>query len=166
MTPRQLVLSTFVGSGEGDQSCVVLFKLAAMQTKDFSLIKAGESAISTVLIMTPGIYSVSAAMRFGCIDDQGPVSNAWGVTLNSFGQSERNIMNMGFSNLLAKAHLTEPTGREIGRQPAMTLSWVGFLGPNDQLRVESERPKPRLYAGNAEDRTCFFRLEKLIDQAG
>ena len=156
-----LVLRPFIGSGEKSPN-VLRFKQETVQGADL-VYQANASAGDVVRIQTAGIYSVSAALRFQHTDEQGPVSNGWGVTLNSPGQAERNVINMPPANVLAKALLPEPGKHEEQREPLTTLSWVGFLKPADELRVESERPKPRSYQGIPEDSACFLRVVKLWD---
>lgn len=161
---QQLVLCPLIGSGDAEQSRVLRFKAENPAGSDL-VHKTAAGAGDVVSVLTPGIYSVSAAMRFQCMvgEDPSPFPNAWGITLNSFRQSQRNVVDYPTAHVLAKAHLSEPSERDRQLEPMTTLSWVGFLGPGDELRVESGREKPRLYQGIAEDRCCFLRITKLLD---
>ena len=113
-------------------------------------------------VRAAGIYSVTVRLHFQCIDDQDRiVSNGWALTLNSFPQGERNPMGMAPAHILASTLVPVPSEYELQRQPYGTLFWVGLLRPGDELRVESERPKPRLYQGVAEDYGSFVKMTKL-----
>ncbi len=161
MSMGQLVLAPFKGFVK-DETRVLRFKLSSRQGGDLESLPSSDDA-SIIRVLTPGIYSVSAALRFQCTDSQGPVSNGWGITLNSNHQGVRNVIDMPPATSLAKLLIPEPQTREAQREPIGTLTWVGRLKAGDELRVESERPEPRLYQGVAEDPVCFFRAEKLID---
>lgn len=160
METSQLVLRPLVGSGDGDQSRVLRFRQAPSTGNDVTLVKGTDSAGSVVIALNEGLYSVSATVRFQCTDDQGTISNGWSLTLNSFAQRDA-AGTAPLDAVLATALFPEPGAHEAQREPFVTLSWVGFLKQGDELRVESERPKPRLYQGVTEDRFCFLRVVKL-----
>lgn len=162
MEARYSVLRPLVGSGDGIQSRILYFKPEIIQSSHVSFVKSTPTAGGVILILASGIYSVSATLRFHCLNEQSQaISNGWGITLNSFDQGQRNVIDMPPSNCLARALLHEPAAGEAQREPISTLSWVGFLHSGNEIRVESERSNPRLYQGMTEDSNCFLRVERL-----
>jgi len=159
----QMVLCPLIGSGEGAQAKILRFEQAPPAGGDL-VHRVSAGAGDVVAVMAPGIYSVSATMRFQCMaagDDPAPWSNGWGITLNTQ-QRPTDWFNNFPKYALAWALLPEPNERERQREPMTTLSWVGLLAPGDELRIESERPNPRLYQGVTADRLSFVRISKLL----
>jgi len=160
---QQLVLCPLIGSGEGTtQSKILRFQPAESSGGDI-VHRVTAGAGDVIAVTASGIYSVSATIRFQCLigDDPVPWSSGWGITLNT--QLRPTDWTSNFpKHALAWALLPEPSERERQREPMTTLSWVGFLAPGDELRIESERPNPRLYQGAPTDRLSFVRIVKLL----
>ncbi len=145
--------------GKGDEHALLYRRIEAWNRGAVDLAEAAGSTeesrrVSAVRIVMPGIYHVSAGMRFAREDKL----HAWGITRNSHRATERNVVNLEQGFVLS---------RTVHRESSMdegtytTLSWTGLLEKDDVLRCLAEPQQLRLYQGAAEDRIGFFRAHLL-----
>jgi hypothetical protein len=144
---------------KGDDHSLLFLRIDAWQHGAVDLAEEAGSTdsnhrVSAIRIVTPGIYHVSAGMRFGREDRL----HAWGVARNSHRSNEKNVINMAQEFVLART-----VHREIAKDDGTynTLSWTGVLQKDDVLRCLSEPQQFLLYQGVAEDWTGFFRAHFL-----